>query len=171
MSPLSTPLSPLAFLARSSTAFRTKLAVVDGDRRWSFEDLATSVQQFAEHLTACGLQPGDRVAMIAPNSAELLIAHFAVPTAGGVLVTLNTRMAPPRSWPSWSTARRRTASSTRHTPAAYPHSYRSRCKSSCSLTLRDRSRPPPLRASVTGASSRPRPLTTSLDGRITPSRT
>ena len=47
MSPLSTPLSPLAFLARSSTAFRTKLAVVDGDRRWSFEDLATSVQQFA----------------------------------------------------------------------------------------------------------------------------
>ena len=95
MSPLSTPLSPLAFLARSSTAFRTKLAVVDGDRRWSFEDLATSVQQFAEHLTACGLQPGDRVAMIAPNSAELLIAHFAVPTAGGVLVTLNTRMAPP----------------------------------------------------------------------------
>lgn len=95
MSPLSTPLSPLAFLARSSTAFRTKLAVVDGDRRWSFEDLATSVQQFAEHLIACGLQPGDRVAMIAPNSAELLIAHFAVPTAGGVLVTLNTRMAPP----------------------------------------------------------------------------
>ena len=159
MSPLSTPLSPLAFLARSSTAFRTKLAVVDGDRRWSFEDLATSVQQFAEHLTACGLQPGDRVAMIAPNSAELLIAHFAVPTAGGVLVTLNTRMAPPEILAILEHCE------------AYPHSYRSRCKSSCSLTLRDRSRPPPLRASVTGASSRPRPLTTSLDGRITPSRT
>ena len=43
---------------------------------------------------AKGLRPGDRVAYLAPNCAEVLMAHFAVPLAGGVLVTLNTRLSP-----------------------------------------------------------------------------
>ena len=34
------------------------------------------------------------MAYLAPNSAELLVAHFAVPLPGGVLVTLNTRLSP-----------------------------------------------------------------------------
>jgi hypothetical protein len=34
------------------------------------------------------------VAYLAPNCAEMLIAQYAVPLAGGVLVTLNTRLSP-----------------------------------------------------------------------------
>ena len=34
------------------------------------------------------------MAYLAPNCAEMLVAHFAVPLAGGVLVTLNTRLSP-----------------------------------------------------------------------------
>jgi fatty-acyl-CoA synthase len=39
-----------------------------------------------------GLEKGDRVAYICPNTPALLEAHFAVPLAGGVLVALNYRL-------------------------------------------------------------------------------
>ena len=47
----------------------------------------------ASALQASGIEPGDRVAYLCPNVAELLIAHFAVPLARGVLVALNTRLS------------------------------------------------------------------------------
>ena len=37
---------------------------------------------------------GDRVAYLCPNSRALLVAHFAAPLAGAVLVAINTRLAP-----------------------------------------------------------------------------
>src|SRR5581483_4790498 len=40
-----------------------------------------------------GVEPGDRVAVLAPNRAAMLEAHFAVPAAGAVLVPLNTRLS------------------------------------------------------------------------------
>ena len=56
--------------------------------------MAAQVTRLAHALQARGLQPGDRVAYLAPNCAEVLVAHYAVPLAGGVLVTLNTRLSP-----------------------------------------------------------------------------
>ena len=38
--------------------------------------------------------PGDRVAFLCGNGRELLVAHFAAPLAGAVLVAINTRLAP-----------------------------------------------------------------------------
>ncbi len=43
-------------------------------------------------LRAARVEPGDRVAYLMPNLSEMLIAHFAVPLAGGVLVAMNTRL-------------------------------------------------------------------------------
>ncbi|MDQ1423704.1 MAG: HIP---CoA ligase, partial [Acidimicrobiaceae bacterium] len=42
-------------------------------------------------LIASGIQPGDRVALWAPNSVEWIIASFGVYAAGAVLVPFNTR--------------------------------------------------------------------------------
>ena len=44
-------------------------------------------------LRAAGVGPGDRVAYLLPNVPEMLVAHFAVPLAGAVLVTINTRLS------------------------------------------------------------------------------
>ena len=41
-----------------------------------------------------GLKKGDRVIFICPNSPAILEGHFAVPLAGGVIVTVNTRLKP-----------------------------------------------------------------------------
>ena len=46
----------------------------------------------ARALRASGVEPGNRVAYLMPNLPEMLVAHFAVPLAGGVLVAINTRL-------------------------------------------------------------------------------
>src|SRR5262249_22691503 len=39
-----------------------------------------------------GLEKDDRVAFLCPNIPAVLEAYFAVPAAGGILVTINTRL-------------------------------------------------------------------------------
>src|SRR5207342_2340739 len=88
-----TPLTPLAFLERSASVFADRVAVVDGAGRMTYGDLAARVTRTAHALRASGAGPGDRVAYLCPNTPELLVAHFAAPLAGVVLVALNTRLA------------------------------------------------------------------------------
>jgi fatty-acyl-CoA synthase len=85
-------LSPLRFLERSAAVFPGRTAIEHGSRRYTYAEFGAEAQRLAKALAA-RIQPGDRVAFIAPNVPELLIAHFAVPLAGGVLVALNTRLA------------------------------------------------------------------------------
>ena len=89
-----TELSPLGFLARSAAVFPDKTAVVHGNRgaSYSYRTFAGRVSRFATALRAAGLAPGDRVAVLCPNTPAMLEAHFAVSAAGGVLVTINTRL-------------------------------------------------------------------------------
>ena len=94
MSGLDTALTPLRFLSRAAEVHPDRTAVVDGARRWTYADLARNVTAMAASLQASGVRPGDRVAFLGANSAELLAAHFAVPLARAVLVALNTRLSP-----------------------------------------------------------------------------
>lgn len=89
-----TPLTPLAFLQRSAEVFPDKTAIVYGDRRTSYRDFAAEATRLARALQAYGIRPGDRVAYLCPNIPETLVAHFAVPLAGAVLVAINVRLSP-----------------------------------------------------------------------------
>ena len=91
---MKTPLTPLRFLERAAAVHPDRTAIIDGPRSFTYGEMAAQVTRLAQALRAGGLRPGDRVAYLAPNCAELLVAHFAVPLAGGVLVTLNTRLSP-----------------------------------------------------------------------------
>src|SRR6478736_3440876 len=86
------PLTPLRFLQRSAEVYPAKDAIVYGARRYTYAEFADVAQRFARALKA-RIEPGDRVVFLAPNLPEMLIAHFAVPLAGGVLVALNSRLA------------------------------------------------------------------------------
>ncbi|MGC9542149.1 FadD3 family acyl-CoA ligase [Streptomyces sp. UG1] len=66
-------------------------AVVDGELRLTFTDLADQVRCTAGAFASAGVGPGDRVAIWAPNSAEWIVAAFGLLMAGGVLVPVNTR--------------------------------------------------------------------------------
>ncbi len=89
-----TPLTPLLFLERSADVFADAVAVVHGDARITYRELAARVTRTANALRASGIRPGDRVAYLCQNTPALLEAHFAVALAGAVLVALNTRLAP-----------------------------------------------------------------------------
>ncbi len=66
-------------------------AIVEGGRRVTFAELAERVTDAARGLVACGVEPGERVAVWAPNSIEWIVAALGITTAGAVLVPVNTR--------------------------------------------------------------------------------
>jgi len=88
-----TPLTPLAFLHRSAEVFPDKTAIVYGERRTTYREFAAEATRVAHALRGSGIEPGDRVAYLLPNIPEMLVAHFAVPLAGAVLVAINTRLS------------------------------------------------------------------------------
>jgi fatty-acyl-CoA synthase len=88
-----TPLTPLSFLHRSAEVFPDKTAIVYGDRRHTYAEFAAETTRVAHALRGSGIGAGDRVAYMLPNVPEMLVAHFAVPLAGAVLVAINTRLA------------------------------------------------------------------------------
>jgi len=87
-----TEFTPVSFLERSASIFSDKTAVVQGERRYTYHELAERVNRLASRLRAIGLKKHDRVAYLCPNTCALLEAHFGVPAAGGILVALNTRL-------------------------------------------------------------------------------
>jgi fatty-acyl-CoA synthase len=88
-----TALTPLSFLERSSRVWPDKAAVIYGSRQLSYAQLARSANRVARALRSSGIATGDRVAYVMPNVPEMLVAHFAVPLAGAVLVAINTRLS------------------------------------------------------------------------------
>ncbi len=87
-----TELSPVGFLRRSAYVFPEKVAVVHGEWRITYRELEERVNRLASALVAEGIEPGERVAFLAPNIPALLEAHYGVPAAGAVLVAINTRL-------------------------------------------------------------------------------
>ncbi|WP_262927633.1 AMP-binding protein [Microbacterium sp. NIBRBAC000506063] len=86
------PLSPLAFLERAASVFPEREAIRNEGDSLSYAEFATQAQ-YAARAIAARIEPGDRIAVLAPNVPELLIAHFAVPLAGAALVAINTRLS------------------------------------------------------------------------------
>ncbi len=88
------PLTPTAFLRRSAAVFADRIAVIDGERRYTYAEFLARAERLAGGLRALGVASGERVAVLAPNTHVLLEAHYGVPLAGAVLVALNQRLTP-----------------------------------------------------------------------------
>ncbi len=89
-----TQLTPLLFLERARDVYPTKTAILDGATTITYGEMAGHATRLANALKASGVQAGDRVAFLAPNIPELLVAHFGVPLNHSVLVAINTRLSP-----------------------------------------------------------------------------
>ena len=62
--------------------------------RHRFADFHRRARQLASALCAAGLRKGDRVATLCWNHYAHLECYFGIPAAGGVMHTLNLRLAP-----------------------------------------------------------------------------
>ena len=66
-------------------------AIVEGDLRWTYGELGARVDAAIRAVDGAGVEPGDRVAIWAPNVAEWVVAALGILGAGAVVVPLNTR--------------------------------------------------------------------------------
>jgi fatty-acyl-CoA synthase len=78
-------------LDRTTERFGTWEAWCFGAQRQSFHALRASVEQAARGLMACGIQPGDKVALWLTNRPEWLHILYAIAKIGAILVPINTR--------------------------------------------------------------------------------
>ena len=80
-----------SLLRAAAEEFGERPAYVEGDSTLSYAGLLARVRGVATAYVDSGLEPGDRVAIWAPNSTDWAVAALAVTYAGGVLVPLNSR--------------------------------------------------------------------------------
>lgn len=82
----------IAGLVRAAAAqYAHHEAVVDGRVRISYAQLGERVERAAAACMAAGVEPGDRVAVWAPNTLDWIVSALGAVSAGAVLVPLNTR--------------------------------------------------------------------------------
>ena len=87
-----TPLLVTDFLDRAARVYASKTAVVDGPRRFTYGELQERVYRLANALLERGIQPGDRVCILSPNSHFFLESFYATSAIGVILVPLNYRL-------------------------------------------------------------------------------
>lgn len=87
-------------LIAAAQRYPERCAVRDGAQVLRYGDLLQQAAGIAKRLRHEGLQRGDRVAFILPNSAEFVAAYYGVLMAGGVAVLLNAA-AKSRDFAAW----------------------------------------------------------------------
>ena len=88
------PLSPLSFLPKAALLYPNRTAIVQGDRAQDWGKTYARCRRFASALAQRGIERGDTVAIMAPNTLPMVEAHFGIPMTGAVINTLNTRLDP-----------------------------------------------------------------------------
>ena len=86
------PLTPLSFLERAADVYPERTAVIHGDAKTSYRELRRRCRRLASALQRRGIEPGETVAIMAPNIPAMLEAHHGVPMCGAVLNPLNYRL-------------------------------------------------------------------------------
>jgi fatty-acyl-CoA synthase len=86
------PLTPVDFLRRARKLYGDKEAVVDGDTRLSYQEFGERIDRWSRALQQLGVDKGDRVAYIAPNTLANLEGYYAVPQIGATIVPCNYRL-------------------------------------------------------------------------------
>ena len=80
-----------SLISRAAQRYGDAPCLTEGDRTLSFRDFDVATNRLANALLAKGLEKGDRVAVVLPNSIDCLIAYYAIAKAGLIRVQLNVR--------------------------------------------------------------------------------
>ncbi|KAG5062135.1 hypothetical protein JHK85_003318 [Glycine max] len=102
------PLSPISFLERAAKVCRDRTSLVYGSLEYNWGETHQRCLKLASAITHLGISRGDvapelyqrptsleplaQVATLSPNVPAMYELHFAVPMAGAILCTLNSRL-------------------------------------------------------------------------------
>lgn len=92
---LAYPSQPLfRFLETASRHYPRHRALVFYDQAMTYRELNDAVNRLANGLLDLGVKKGDRVALLLPNSPQMVIAYYGVLKTGAVAVSLNPLFTP-----------------------------------------------------------------------------
>ena len=87
---LAYPDQPLSlFLTKAAAKYRDKTAIYFLGKELSYKALHESALKLASYLKKLGIQKGDRVAIMLPNTPQAVISFYGVLYAGAVVVQFN----------------------------------------------------------------------------------
>ena len=86
------PLTPISFLERTADTFPDRRAWIYGQERATYAVFRDRCRRLASALVNRGIEPGDTVAVMLPNTPPMLEAHYGIAMAGAVLNSINTRL-------------------------------------------------------------------------------
>ncbi|MEX2247499.1 MAG: long-chain-fatty-acid--CoA ligase [Dehalococcoidia bacterium] len=81
------------FLRRAAKLYPDKTAIIDGERRFTYLEFQQRANRLSHALVRLGVQAGDRVCILSPNSHFFLESYYGVAQIGAIIVPLNYRLA------------------------------------------------------------------------------
>src|SRR5580765_4078333 len=78
-----------SWIERRARVAPDHVALVHGERSWTYGELAGRIRRLAGGLRRLGVGPGDRVAWLGPNHPAFLEALFASGLLGAALAPVN----------------------------------------------------------------------------------
>ena len=87
-----TPLSPLSYIQRAASVYPDQLAVVHGERRFTWTETFARCRQLASALQQHGIGLNDTVAVLATNIPAFYESLNGIPACGAVINPINIRL-------------------------------------------------------------------------------
>ncbi|MPV55203.1 acyl-CoA synthetase [Burkholderia sp. HI2761] len=86
------PLTPLHFLDRCADQYPDHTAIIHGQSTQTWRETRARCRRLASALVKRGIERGDTVSILAPNTPAMVEAHHGVPLSGAVLNAINCRL-------------------------------------------------------------------------------
>ncbi|NMH69948.1 long-chain-fatty-acid--CoA ligase [Bacillus sp. RO3] len=78
-----------SYLTEAAGLYNSKVAIEFMGKEMTYKELHESALKFAHYLKTLGIEKGDRVAIMLPNTPQSVIAYYGILYAGGVVVQTN----------------------------------------------------------------------------------
>ncbi len=85
-----------AMLTRQARRYQSRPLFTAGEATWSFDDARAIAARFAGTLSAAGVRPGDRVALMCSNRLEFMLVYLGCTWLGAVVVPINVASRGPQ---------------------------------------------------------------------------
>ena len=90
---MNTPLTPLDWKRRAIKYYPNKIAIIDGDKQFTYEEFGKRVDRLSAALYKAGIQKGSHVAVMLPNTHYMLECFYGISQLGAAMVPLNYRLS------------------------------------------------------------------------------
>lgn len=87
-------LTPLDWKRRAIKYYPQKIAVIDGEKQFTYKEFGERTDRLATALHLAGIQKGDHVAVMIPNTHYMLECFYGICQLGAAMVPLNYRLSP-----------------------------------------------------------------------------